>query len=41
MPEFEKRGVKVVGLSVDPVDIHHQWAKASLLIPEMLLLRCC
>ena len=24
-PEFEKRGVKVIGLSVDPVDSHHQW----------------
>ncbi len=25
-PEFEKRGVKVIGLSVDPVDKHAQWA---------------
>jgi len=25
-PEFEKRGVKVVGLSVDPVDNHARWA---------------
>jgi len=25
-PEFEKRGVKVIGLSVDPVDRHEQWA---------------
>src|SRR5262245_53315361 len=25
-PEFEKRGVKVVGLSVDPVDKHSTWA---------------
>ncbi|HWW56444.1 MAG TPA: peroxiredoxin [Sphingopyxis sp.] len=25
-PEFEKRGVKVVGLSVDPVESHHAWA---------------
>jgi alkyl hydroperoxide reductase subunit AhpC len=25
-PEFDKRGVKVVGLSVDPVDRHHEWA---------------
>lgn len=26
-PEFEKRGVKVIGLSVDPVDRHDAWAK--------------
>jgi alkyl hydroperoxide reductase subunit AhpC len=26
-PEFEKRGVKVVGLSVDPTDSHAGWAK--------------
>jgi len=25
-PEFDKRGVKVIGLSVDPVDRHLQWA---------------
>src|SRR5262245_9115822 len=25
-PEFERRGVKVVGLSVDPVDSHGRWA---------------
>ena len=25
-PEFEKRGVKVIGLSVDPVDKHSAWA---------------
>jgi len=25
-PEFEKRGVKVIGLSVDPVDQHLRWA---------------
>jgi alkyl hydroperoxide reductase subunit AhpC len=25
-PEFEKRNVKVVGLSVDPVSDHHRWA---------------
>jgi thioredoxin-dependent peroxiredoxin len=24
-PEFDKRGVKVVGLSVDPIDSHHAW----------------
>ena len=24
-PEFDKRGVKVIGLSVDPVDSHHKW----------------
>jgi alkyl hydroperoxide reductase subunit AhpC len=26
-PEFDKRGVKVIGLSVDAVDKHHGWAK--------------
>ena len=26
-PEFDKRGVKLIGLSVDPVDKHLQWAK--------------
>jgi alkyl hydroperoxide reductase subunit AhpC len=26
-PEFEKRGVKIIGLSVDPVDRHSGWAK--------------
>jgi alkyl hydroperoxide reductase subunit AhpC len=26
-PEFEKRNCKVIGLSVDPVDSHHGWAK--------------
>src|SRR6476659_2885245 len=25
-PEFDRRGVKVIGLSVDPVDNHSQWA---------------
>jgi thioredoxin-dependent peroxiredoxin len=25
-PEFDKRGVKVAGLSVDPIDDHHRWA---------------
>ena len=25
-PEFDKRGVKVIGLSVDPVDKHDAWA---------------
>jgi alkyl hydroperoxide reductase subunit AhpC len=25
-PEFDRRGVKVIGLSVDPVDRHSQWA---------------
>jgi alkyl hydroperoxide reductase subunit AhpC len=25
-PEFDKRGVKIIGLSVDPVDKHEQWA---------------
>jgi len=26
-PEFEKRNVKVIGLSVDPVDAHERWAE--------------
>jgi alkyl hydroperoxide reductase subunit AhpC len=26
-PEFDKRGVKVIGLSVDPADSHSKWAK--------------
>ena len=25
-PEFDKRGVKIIGLSVDPVDKHARWA---------------
>jgi alkyl hydroperoxide reductase subunit AhpC len=26
-PEFERRGVKIIGLSVDPVDSHQRWSK--------------
>jgi len=26
-PEFDKRNVKVIGLSIDPVDDHKRWAK--------------
>jgi len=26
-PEFDKRGVKIIGLSVDPVELHEGWAK--------------
>jgi alkyl hydroperoxide reductase subunit AhpC len=26
-PEFEKRNVKVIGLSVDPIDAHEQWSQ--------------
>ena len=26
-PEFEKRGVKVIGLSVDPVSAHEGWSR--------------
>ena len=26
-PDFERRGVKIIGLSVDPLDNHQQWAK--------------
>jgi alkyl hydroperoxide reductase subunit AhpC len=25
-PEFDRRGVKIIGLSVDPLDHHHGWA---------------
>ena len=25
-PEFDKRGVKIIGLSVDPLGSHHKWA---------------
>jgi len=28
-PEFDKRGVKIIGLSVDPVDNHAKWATTS------------
>jgi len=26
-PEFDKRGVKILGLSVDPIDSHQKWAQ--------------
>ncbi|MBU6458291.1 MAG: redoxin domain-containing protein, partial [Bradyrhizobium sp.] len=26
-PDFDKRGVKLIGLSVDPVDRHAKWAE--------------
>lgn len=26
-PEWDRRGVKVIGLSVDPVEDHHEWVK--------------
>ncbi len=26
-PEFDKRGVKIIGLSVDPIDHHAKWAE--------------
>ena len=26
-PEFDKRGVKIIGLSVDPLENHEQWSK--------------
>jgi len=28
-PEFDKRGVKIIGLSVDPIDKHAGWATTS------------
>ena len=27
LPEFEKRGVKVIGISADPVDTHEEWSR--------------
>jgi alkyl hydroperoxide reductase subunit AhpC len=26
-PEFDRRGVKIIGLSVDPTDVHERWAQ--------------
>lgn len=26
-PEFDRRGVKIIGISVDPLDNHHKWAE--------------
>ena len=26
-PEFDKRGVKLIGISVDPVDRHEKWGQ--------------
>src|SRR5262245_31972995 len=26
-PEFDRRGVKIIGLSADPVDLHEKWAE--------------
>ena len=26
-PEFDRRGVKIIGLSVDPADNHHRWSE--------------
>jgi alkyl hydroperoxide reductase subunit AhpC len=26
-PEFDRRGVKIIGLSIDPLDNHERWAK--------------
>ena len=28
-PEWDKRNVKPIGLSVDPVEAHHKWEKTS------------
>ena len=26
-PEFDQRGVKILGISVDPIEDHHRWSK--------------
>ena len=26
-PEFDRRGVKIIGISVDPIENHEKWAK--------------
>ena len=41
-PEFDRRNVKVIGLSVDPVDAHERWAKdieETLAACERVLMR--
>ena len=30
-PEFDKRGVKIIGLSVDPLGSHHKWASYPMI----------
>ena len=34
-PEFDRRNVKVIGLSVDPVARHADWAKDIDLLREL------
>ena len=31
-PEFERRGVRVMGLSVDSLDAHREWSKDILAV---------
>ena len=38
-PEFDKRGVKIIGLSVDPVDKHAGWANDIKETQSVLFIR--
>ncbi len=33
-PEFDRRNVKAIGLSIDPVNSHESWAKDMRMIPN-------
>lgn len=35
-PEFEKRGVKIIGISVDPVESHEKWKTTSAPRPALM-----
>src|SRR5262245_66498148 len=35
-PEFDKRGVKIIGLSVDPVELYSGWDKDMMEIRDIL-----
>ena len=37
-PEFDKRGVKIIGLSVDPVDKHELWANDTLTVRSVFVI---